>query len=230
MDHARNGSTTPPKDPKKFGTPLPPAPTSETGRTLVLCFDGTANEFDDTNTNVVKLVAMLEKESPKQLVYYQVSQFYCTDPKSVVVLTTLQTGVGTYTSPGVFGPLSTWIAKTADLGVAWYLDAHVMGGYKFLQSTWERGDRICAYYPSIRSYVGTNLVRLYRLQACLGSHEEHTRLVLSLVCCTRCVLVRQCIFTIIYMSELICICVQVGLLPREMNEQVDFAYSIFKSG
>ena len=189
--HARKDSkhtTTPPKEAKKSGPPLPPAPASENGRTLVLCFDGTANEFDDTNTNVVKLVAMLEKESPKQLVYYQVSRFCYTDAKSV--LTALQTGVGTYVGPGILGPVAKWVAKTADLGVAWYLDAHVMGGYKFLQSTWEPGDRICAFIHTSSSLRYAQLLRVYgRLQACLVFPEGHTPLVLSLVCCTRCVLV-----------------------------------------
>jgi uncharacterized protein (DUF2235 family) len=68
--------TTPPKDPKTFGAPVPAAPASENGRTLVLCFDGTSNEFDGTNTNVVKLFSFLEKENPKQHVYYQVSSSF----------------------------------------------------------------------------------------------------------------------------------------------------------
>ena len=51
----------------------PPAYPVPERRTLVLCFDGTANEFDDTNTNIVKLVAVLKKKDPtKQMVYYQV--------------------------------------------------------------------------------------------------------------------------------------------------------------
>ncbi|KAG8961540.1 hypothetical protein FRC05_005925, partial [Tulasnella sp. 425] len=41
-------------------------------RTLILCFDGTADSFDDDTTNVVRLFAALEKERPdRQLCYYQ---------------------------------------------------------------------------------------------------------------------------------------------------------------
>ncbi|KAG8966396.1 hypothetical protein FRC03_012031 [Tulasnella sp. 419] len=41
-------------------------------RTLVLCFDGTGDMFDETNTNVVKLFSALKKDDrEKQLVYYQ---------------------------------------------------------------------------------------------------------------------------------------------------------------
>ena len=43
------------------------------GRTLVLCFDGTGDQFDADNSNVVQLVSLLKKnDSTKQLVYYQV--------------------------------------------------------------------------------------------------------------------------------------------------------------
>lgn len=142
---------TPHKDPKAFGAPLHPAPVSENGRTLVLCFDGSSNEFGEINTNVVKLFSFLEKENPRQHVYYQVSQFYRIDGSG---LTALQTGVGTYIGPGITGPIAKWIAKTADLGVAWYLDEHVMGGYRFLQSVWQPDDRICASSPV---FISSNL-------------------------------------------------------------------------
>jgi uncharacterized protein (DUF2235 family) len=38
-------------------------------RNLVLCFDGTNNEYAAANTNVVKLYAMLERGSGEQLTY-----------------------------------------------------------------------------------------------------------------------------------------------------------------
>jgi hypothetical protein len=41
-------------------------------KTLVLCFDGSSNEYDDDNTNVVKFFSLLEKDDfHKQLCYYQ---------------------------------------------------------------------------------------------------------------------------------------------------------------
>lgn len=42
-------------------------------RTLIVCFDGTGDQFDDDNSNVVKFVSLLKKDVPsKQMVYYQV--------------------------------------------------------------------------------------------------------------------------------------------------------------
>ena len=53
--------------------PVIPVRTTDHHRTLVLCFDGTGNQFQNDNSNVVKFVSMLTKEEDKQLVYYQES-------------------------------------------------------------------------------------------------------------------------------------------------------------
>jgi uncharacterized protein (DUF2235 family) len=43
-------------------------------RTLVLCFDGTSNEYGNNVTNVIKLYSLLRKDrAEEQLCYYQVS-------------------------------------------------------------------------------------------------------------------------------------------------------------
>lgn len=42
-------------------------------RTLVLCFDGTGDQFDADNSNVVNFFSLLKKgDNKQQLVYYQV--------------------------------------------------------------------------------------------------------------------------------------------------------------
>ncbi|KAF8323165.1 hypothetical protein DL93DRAFT_2162355 [Clavulina sp. PMI_390] len=135
-------------------------PKATGGRTLVMCFDGTANQFDETNTNIVHIFSLLDKEDPHQLVYYQ-------------------TGVGTYVGPSVTTPIGKYISKWADVAMAWYLDAHVIDGYKFLQSNYQKGDRICMFGFSRGAYTARALI---------------------------------------------------GLLPKSMPEQVEFAYRIFKSG
>lgn len=50
-----------------------PSPARPRKRTLVLCFDGTGDQFNATNSNVVKFVSVLKKDdSSQQMVYYQV--------------------------------------------------------------------------------------------------------------------------------------------------------------
>ena len=35
------------------------------------------------------------------------------------------------------------VAKLTDYAVAWYLDEHIMGGYRFLMNQHKLGDKIC---------------------------------------------------------------------------------------
>ncbi|PPQ80444.1 hypothetical protein CVT25_001771 [Psilocybe cyanescens] len=108
-------------------------------RTHVLCFDGTSNEYDADNTNVVKLFALLKKDDfDDQLCYYQA-------------------GVGTYFEPGVVSPLFEWGAKVLDLAFAWYLDQHVMDGYTFLMQNYRKGDKICIFGFSRGAYTARAL-------------------------------------------------------------------------
>ncbi|CEL52147.1 putative protein YEL023C OS=Saccharomyces cerevisiae (strain ATCC 204508 / S288c) GN=YEL023C PE=4 SV=1 [Rhizoctonia solani AG-1 IB] len=108
-------------------------------RTLVLCFDGTTNYFDETNTNVVKLLDLLQRDNEEeQMVYYQ-------------------PGVGTYAPPGIFLPITLKLAKIADQAIALYLDKHVMGGYEFLMKNYRTGDKICLFGFSRGAYTARAL-------------------------------------------------------------------------
>lgn len=108
-------------------------------RTLVLCFDGTANEYDADNTNVVKLFALLKKDNfDEQLCYYQA-------------------GVGTYFQPGVVSPIFQWGAMVLDYAFAWYLYQHVMDGYTFLMQNYRTGDKICIFGFSRGAYTARAL-------------------------------------------------------------------------
>jgi sRNA-binding regulator protein Hfq len=57
-----------------YDGPVIPPSTKERKRrrTVVLCFDGTGDQFDNDNSNVVNFFALLKKGEPRQqLVYYQ---------------------------------------------------------------------------------------------------------------------------------------------------------------
>ncbi|TFK23045.1 hypothetical protein FA15DRAFT_670876 [Coprinopsis marcescibilis] len=130
----------PPRDQRRYAANLMDnQPPPQRSRTLVLCFDGTSNEYDADNTNVVKLFALLKKDDfDQQLCYYQA-------------------GVGTWFEPGVVSPLFHWGAKMLDLAFAWYLDNHVMEGYRFLMDNYRTGDRICIFGFSRGAYTARAL-------------------------------------------------------------------------
>ncbi|KAJ7078613.1 hypothetical protein B0H15DRAFT_535847 [Mycena belliarum] len=108
-------------------------------RTLVLCFDGTSDQYDGYNTNVVKLFGLLQKDDfREQLCYYQ-------------------SGIGTYLTPGVVSPIFEWGAKILDEAFAIYLNTHVMDGYRFLMENYHRGDKICIFGFSRGAYTARAL-------------------------------------------------------------------------
>ncbi|KIM38234.1 hypothetical protein M413DRAFT_30356 [Hebeloma cylindrosporum] len=123
----------------------PTVPPNHDHRTLVLCFDGTGDQFDEDNSNIVNFFSMLKKDDPKQqLVYYQA-------------------GIGTYTIPQIAKPMMAKIHKIMDTMVGKNLNAHVMGeppisgGYEFLMQNYEEGDKIFLFGFSRGAYTARAL-------------------------------------------------------------------------
>ena len=118
-------------------------------RNLVVCCDGTNNEFGIENTNVARLVQVLERDPvlpdlpaegapaeprSKQLLYY--------DP-----------GVGTLPEPGVLSRLSTKISNMLGLAFGAGLNRNVEEAYSFLMDFWEPGDRVYLFGFSRGAYT-----------------------------------------------------------------------------
>ncbi|KAG8905239.1 hypothetical protein FRB99_000406 [Tulasnella sp. 403] len=136
--------------------PPPSATDHHVPRTLVLCFDGTANALSNENTNVVRLFAALEKHRrERQLCYYQ-------------------PGIGTYVAPTVlWANTFQAVSKVLDQAFAWYLDGHIMGGYRFLMENYKEGDRICLFGFSRGAYTARCLAgMLHKVGLLPKSNEE----------------------------------------------------------
>ncbi|KAG6330688.1 hypothetical protein ID866_8400, partial [Astraeus odoratus] len=115
-------------------------PSSHNARTLVLCFDGTGDQFDKDNSNVVQFFSTLKKDDPsQQMVYYQA-------------------GIGAYGINSQIGtPFMTALSKTIAMIVGKSLDTHVMDGYMFLMQNYEVGDKICLFGFSRGAYTARAL-------------------------------------------------------------------------
>ncbi|KAJ7654299.1 hypothetical protein B0H17DRAFT_386771 [Mycena rosella] len=114
-------------------------PPSNDHRTLVLCFDGTGDQFDDENSNVINFFTMLKKDDKsQQLVYYQA-------------------GIGTYTIPEIAHPKLAKLRRMRDAMFGSHLNAHVMGGYEFLMQNYQFGDKICLFGFSRGAYTARAL-------------------------------------------------------------------------
>jgi uncharacterized protein (DUF2235 family) len=103
-------------------------------RNLIVCCDGTSNEFGATNTNVVRLVKVLDPDATGQVMFY--------DP-----------GVGTLPQPGfVTGLGKRWSVLTG-LAFGAGLSANVEAAYRFLMDEYEPGDRIFLFGFSRGAYT-----------------------------------------------------------------------------
>jgi len=131
-------------------------------RNLILCFDGTGNTFSGSNgdTNVVKLLHKLERNTPNQFHYYQ-------------------TGIGTYdvssatVDKAPIASLRSKIAQILDQGFGTGFDAHVMAGYRFLMRYYESGDKIYMFGFSRGAFTAKFLARMIHTVGllCKGNEE-----------------------------------------------------------
>lgn len=108
---------------------------------MILCFDGTNNQFGPENTNVVRLVQILDRSSTSQRLYY--------DP-----------GVGTLPEPGVRGKWRSAWSKIRGLGFGAGLLWNVQEGYSYLMEYWEPGDRVFFFGFSRGAYTARVLAGL----------------------------------------------------------------------
>src|SRR5262249_44010852 len=92
-------------------------------KNIVVCCDGTANEFKKDRTNVVKLFYTLAKDPAVQVCYYH-------------------PGVGTMAPPGVLTRTKAKLAEVAGLAFGYGLNADIADIYIFICRHFEPGDRL----------------------------------------------------------------------------------------
>lgn len=119
------------------------------GRTLIICLDGTGDQFDNDNSNVVNFVACLKKDDPTQVTYYQ-------------------SGIGTYDSAG----LQNGISAAVDMSVGSGLGDHVKDAYRFLMQNYREGDKICLFGFSRGSYTVRCLAGMLHKVGLLPAHNR----------------------------------------------------------
>ncbi|KAF8134272.1 hypothetical protein EV363DRAFT_1396697 [Boletus edulis] len=111
----------------------------EKARNLVVCIDGTSNQFGHNNTNVVKLFAKIDLEStsseqPEQHAYY--SSGIGTRPKSLHVIDRMERA----------------FSDKFDMAVAWNMEEIVKDAYGWLARTYQEGDQIYLFGFSRGAY------------------------------------------------------------------------------
>ncbi|KJA23408.1 hypothetical protein HYPSUDRAFT_39890 [Hypholoma sublateritium FD-334 SS-4] len=100
--------------------------TDGSGRNLVLCVDGTANQFGEKNTNVIELYNLILKgDLDLQKTWYN-------------------SGIGTYARPSwkSLRHHKAVLYHKVDLAIAWDFERTVLAAYRWLSDVYETGDCI----------------------------------------------------------------------------------------
>ena len=117
-------------------------------KNIVLCCDGTANQFAVHNTNVVKLYSVLEHNRPEQRTYYQA-------------------GIGTMEPPGALSPVSRRLTRTLSLTFGAYLEYDIRNLYSFLMEEYEPDDKVFMFGFSRGAYTVRTVAALLRMYGLL---------------------------------------------------------------
>src|SRR5581483_9080737 len=116
-------------------------------RNVVLCCDGTANEFARDNTNVVKLYAMLQQDAASQITYYH-------------------PGLGTMEPAGVLTPWRRRMMMMLGQAMGYGLANDLRDAYVFLMNHFQPGDRVFLFGFSRGAYTAravASLLHMYGL-------------------------------------------------------------------
>ncbi len=122
-------------------------------KNIVVCCDGTSNEFSVDRTNVAKLCYVLQQRPGEQEVYYH-------------------PGLGTMEPPGA---LTTWaIRATRFLGLAigYGLERDIAAAYVFLMNHFVAGDRVYIFGFSRGAYTARALTSLLHMYGLLRAGNE----------------------------------------------------------
>lgn len=92
-------------------------------KNIVVCCDGTANEFNRDRTNVIKLFYTLVKDPAVQACYYH-------------------PGIGTMAAPGFVTKTGAKIAEIAGLAFGYGLSGDICDAYIFICENFQPGDRL----------------------------------------------------------------------------------------
>ncbi|KAF8517054.1 hypothetical protein BU17DRAFT_50258 [Hysterangium stoloniferum] len=121
-------------------------PEGKTRRNLIVCIDGTSNQFGKKkfynvlglalhNTNVIELYSQLVKDEGTQLTYYN-------------------SGIGTYAKPSwkSLSYLKQVVYNKIDLAIAWNFEKIVISAYRWLADNYQDGDKIYLFGFSHGAY------------------------------------------------------------------------------
>src|SRR5262245_16610332 len=122
-------------------------------KNIVICCDGTANQFARDKTNVVKLYASLVHDDPPQCTYYH-------------------PGIGTMEPPGPLPPTGRKFTRFLGMAFGAFLENDIRDAYVFLMQNFEPDARLFMFGFSRGAYTVRAVASLLRLYGLLRPGNE----------------------------------------------------------
>lgn len=121
-------------------------------KNIVICCDGTGNEFSENNSNVVKLYSVLDHHS-EQISYYH-------------------PGVGTMGSKNALSVIGKWWTRLIGLAFGYGISENIADAYQFLMRNYDEGDKIYVFGFSRGAYTARALCGLLHMFGLLTNGNE----------------------------------------------------------
>ena len=122
-------------------------------KNVVVCCDGTANEFAKHNTNVVKLYSVLRHDPATQVTYYH-------------------PGLGTMEPAGALTTVARRVTKLLGMAFGYGLPNDVRDAYVFLMGHFEPGDRVFLFGFSRGAYTVRALAGLIAARGLIDAQAQ----------------------------------------------------------
>ena len=122
-------------------------------RNIVICCDGTASEFAEYNTNVVKLYYLLNQDQTRQATFYH-------------------PGLGTMEPAGALTTFSRRVTKLLGKAIGYGLSNDIRDAYEFLMENYEDGDKLFLFGFSRGAYTVRAVCSLLHLYGLIRKGNE----------------------------------------------------------
>jgi uncharacterized protein (DUF2235 family) len=122
-------------------------------KNVVVCCDGTANEFARHNTNVAKLYSVLQHDVASQVTYYH-------------------PGIGTMEPAGALTTLSRKATKLLGMAIGYGLEFDIRDAYVFVMNHYQEGDRLFLFGFSRGAYTARAVAALIRMYGLIRPGNE----------------------------------------------------------
>ena len=122
-------------------------------KNIVVCCDGTANEFARDRTNVIKLYSTLVQDTGAQVAYYH-------------------PGIGTMEPFGALSPITRTFTRVLGMAFGYGLEGDIRDAYVFLMQTYQPGDSIYLFGFSRGAFTVRAVASLIRMYGMIRKGNE----------------------------------------------------------